>query len=108
MPEHTSPFNPADSAQEDMCLDAKTDATLAAAQLQLTGLRAGMDALDLGCGTGAVTQVMTTIVGPGRVVGVDLSAPRLAEAQMLAAERGMEIAFVAVEATRLPLPDAGF
>jgi ubiquinone/menaquinone biosynthesis C-methylase UbiE len=67
-----------------------------------------MDALDLGCGSGAVTRVMTTIVGPGRVVGVDGSPARLAEARTLAGQRGLEIEFVEGAATRLPLPDAGF
>lgn len=108
MPEPTSLFCLMEPAPSGADLDARTNVALTAAQLQLTGLRAGMDALDLGCGSGAVTRVMTTIVGPGRVVGVDLSSPRLAEAQILAEERGMEIEFMEGEATHLPLLDAGF
>lgn len=84
------------------------DTGLDAAQLQRTGLRAGMDALDVGCGTGSVARVMTTIVGSGRVVGVDHSAARLTVARALAAERGLELQFLAGAATDLPLPAASF
>src|SRR5436309_10726185 len=79
-----------------------------AAHLQLTGLRAGMDALDVGCGHGAVTRVMSTIVGPNRVTGVDRSPRQVAAARTLAAERGIEIEFLEGAATRLPLPGASF
>jgi ubiquinone/menaquinone biosynthesis C-methylase UbiE len=108
MPEQPTSYNLIEHAQEGARREAKRDAAFVAAQLQLTGLRAGMDALDLGCGTGAVTRVMTTIVGPGRVVGVDYSPARLAEARTLAGQQGLEIEFVEGAATRLPLPDAGF
>ncbi len=87
---------------------AATDATVAAAHLQLTGLRAGMDALDVGCGSGAVTRVMSTIVGPSRVTGVDSSRTRVIAARRLATERGIEIEFLEGAATGLPLPAASF
>src|SRR5215212_8159273 len=79
---------------------AATEATDAAAHLQLTGLRAGMDALDVGCGSGAVTRVMSTIVGPGRVTGVDPRPRRVAAARTLATVRGIEIEFLVGEAPR--------
>jgi ubiquinone/menaquinone biosynthesis C-methylase UbiE len=97
-----------ESSNEGARLEAKTDA-LATEQLLLqTGLRPGMRALDLGCGTGAVTRVMATMAAPGRVTGVDMSAARLAQARQLASERGLEIEFVEGEATHLPFPSASF
>jgi ubiquinone/menaquinone biosynthesis C-methylase UbiE len=67
-----------------------------------------MDALDVGCDTGSMAYLMRTIVGPGRVVGVDRSPTRLAQARLLAAEHGLEVEFVAGEPTQLPLPAAAF
>src|SRR6476620_2926116 len=78
LPEH-APASPPEAAA--------TEAADTAAHLQLTGLRAGMDALDVGCGDGAVTRVMSTIVGPGRVTGVDRNPSRVAAARTLVAER---------------------
>lgn len=50
--------------------------------LRLTGLSEGMVALDAGCGPGVITGLMAELVGPrGRVVGLDVSAERLAEAR---------------------------
>ena len=67
-----------------------------------------MDALDVGCGDGAVTRVMSTIVGPGRVTGVDPNPSRVATARTLVAARGIEIEFLEGEPTRLPLAAASF
>jgi ubiquinone/menaquinone biosynthesis C-methylase UbiE len=67
-----------------------------------------MDALDVGCGSGAVTRVMSTIVGSGRVTGVDSRPARVAAARRMARDRGLEIEFLVGAATRLPLPAAGF
>jgi ubiquinone/menaquinone biosynthesis C-methylase UbiE len=95
-------------APQSVPVDAPTDAAVAAAHLQLTGLRAGMDALDVGCGNGAVTCVMSTIVGPSRVTGVESRPARLAAARTLATERGIEIEFLEGDATQLPLPAASY
>lgn len=47
-----------------------------------TGLQPGMRVLDAGCGPGVVTSILAELVGPtGKVTGVDLHAPRLAEAR---------------------------
>ena len=67
-----------------------------------------MRALDVGCGTGAVTRTMAKIAAPGRVVGVDISASRLAQARELAAADGVEAEFIEGDACHLPLPSASF
>lgn len=51
------------------------------------GIRAGERALDVGCGCGGTTLEIARRVGPaGFVVGIDLSAPMLAEAERRARE----------------------
>jgi ubiquinone/menaquinone biosynthesis C-methylase UbiE len=67
-----------------------------------------MRALDVGCGTGAVTRTMARIAASGRVVGVDVSVTRLAQARELAATEGLEAEFIEGDAYRLPLPPASF
>lgn len=97
-----------ESPREGARLEAKHDALTSGQQLRTTGLRRGMRALDVGCGTGAVTRTMAKIVAPGRVVGVDSSAARLAQARELAAAEGLEAEFIEGNAYRLPLPSATF
>ena len=47
-------------------------------------LRPGLDVLDVGCGTGAITRDMAAAVAPGgQVVGVDVNAGLIEEAQRL-------------------------
>lgn len=72
--------------------------------LERAGLCPGMDALDVACGTGAVTRAMLEVLGgKGRVCGVDPSEGMLAEAQKsLAAE------FHLGQAEALPFPDRSF
>jgi 2-polyprenyl-3-methyl-5-hydroxy-6-metoxy-1,4-benzoquinol methylase len=55
------------------------------------GLRAGMRALDVGCGTGEVTMLLAEAVGPaGAVTGVDRGAEALEVAIERAALRGAD------------------
>jgi len=90
-------------------LEAKTDPVAAREQLLLAGLGAGMSALDVGCGSGAVTRAMARICGPGsRVAGIDLSDQRLALARDFAQREGLEIGFLPGRAERLPVADGGF
>ena len=72
--------------------------------LQSAGLRPGMDALDVACGTGAVTRAMLeTLGGRGRVCGVDPSEGMIAEARKsIAAE------FQIGHAEALPFADQSF
>jgi ubiquinone/menaquinone biosynthesis C-methylase UbiE len=69
-------------------------------------LQPGMHVLDAGCGTGEALQWLAEVVQPGgRVVGIDLSAAHVAEAQ---ASVGGGIEIVQGDLRDLPLPDAGF
>jgi ubiquinone/menaquinone biosynthesis C-methylase UbiE len=73
------------------------------------GLRAGMHALDVGCGTGDDVRAMAAIVGStGRAVGIDVSEGLLGEARRRADEAGVVVEFHAGDAHALPFADATF
>jgi ubiquinone/menaquinone biosynthesis C-methylase UbiE len=96
-----------ESQDEGLRLEAKTDAGLAERQLSLSGLRPKMRALDLGCGTGAVTRVMVKM-GAERAVGVDASGERLATARELALKQGCAADFVEGKAGEVPFATGTF
>ena len=89
-------------------LEAKTDPAVAEEQLRWAGLRPGMRALEVGCGSGAVTRVMATVAGPQRATGVDQSPDRLAEARRLAGQQQLDIEFIEGDAFRLPFARGEF
>ncbi len=66
----------------------------------------GMDAVELGCGTGYVSAWMTR--RGARVVGIDNSEQQLATARRLAAEHGLEIEWIHGNAEHVPYPDESF
>lgn len=66
----------------------------------------GMDAIELGCGTGYVSAWMTR--RGARVVGIDNSRRQLATAGRLAGEHGLEIAFIHGNAEAVPYPAGSF
>ena len=69
-------------------------------------VRSGERALDIACGTGAVSRVLAGRVGPeGQLVGVDLNPAMLAVAQSLGLARAE---FREADATQLPFGDAEF
>lgn len=94
-----------ESPSEGTRLKAKTDQRAVEEELRLSGLRPGAVALDAGCASGAVTSVMSSIVGSeGRVVGLDLSSARLREARA----GGGRGAFVGGDLGKLPLASGTF
>lgn len=97
-----------ESPDEGRRLEAKTGARAVRRQLLASGLAPGMRALDVGCGTGAVTRVMATIAGSDRVVGVDRSRDRIDQAKWLAARRSVAVDFACHDAHALDLPDGHF
>ncbi len=75
----------------------------------LPSLRSGLDLLDVGCGPGTITCDLTTLVTPGRVVGVDRSAEVVDQARATAAERRLTgVAFDTGDAYALTFDDASF
>lgn len=66
----------------------------------------GMDAVELGCGTGYVSSWM--VRRGARVTAVDISAGQLATAGRLAAEHDIEIDFIHGSAESVPRPDSSF
>jgi ubiquinone/menaquinone biosynthesis C-methylase UbiE len=73
------------------------------------GLRAGMHALDVGCGTGDDVRAMAAIVGAGgRAAGVDVSEALLAEARKRAQAEGVTVELHGGDAHALPFADGSF
>ena len=70
-------------------LELKTNRKKILGELELVPLQPGMNVLDVGCGTGAVTRILAERVAPGKVVGVDLSEERLSVARQIAEEQAI-------------------
>ncbi|WP_299141624.1 class I SAM-dependent methyltransferase [uncultured Tateyamaria sp.] len=72
----------------------------------LPGDMQGMDAVELGCGTGYVSWWMHN--RGARVTAIDISAEQLATAQTLATDHDAPITFIHGNAEATGLPDASF
>ena len=67
---------------------------------------AGMDAIELGCGTGYVSSWLART--GARPVGIDISEKQLATARAMQAEFGVDFPLVLGDAERVPCQDARF
>jgi SAM-dependent methyltransferase len=75
--------------------------------VEAAGVRSRERVLDLACGTGVVTRLVATRVGPGgRAVGLDLNPGMLAVAR--AASAGAPIEWLEGSAIQMPAPDGSF
>ncbi|MGI9600665.1 MAG: methyltransferase domain-containing protein [Acidimicrobiales bacterium] len=75
----------------------------------LARLEPGLEVLDVGCGPGTITLDLAARVAPGRVVGLDLSADVVAEAETARSEAGVANAeFVVGDGYGLDFADASF
>jgi ubiquinone/menaquinone biosynthesis C-methylase UbiE len=74
------------------------------------GISEGMKAADFGCGPGATSRLLASLVGPsGSVTGVDLHAAQIEEARWLSAGEGvMNVKFVTADACNTGLPAEQF
>lgn len=99
-----------DSPTEGDRLELKTNAEHVKDQLRRIGLHSRMKALDIGCGSGAVTRVMAQLAAPAHVTGVDASGERLAQARSLARGAGYAetLTFIEGVATALPFENETF
>lgn len=66
----------------------------------------GLDAIELGCGTGYVSSWLAR--RGARPVGIDNSEEQLETARRLQGEHGIEFPLIHGNAERVPLPDASF
>lgn len=71
-------------------------------------VRAGERIIDVGCGCGAIAIALAQRTGPdGHVLGIDISAPMLAQARRVA-EPGLRLEFALADATNHSFEPAGF
>lgn len=75
-------------------------------QLRVLPELAGMDAIELGCGTGYVSAWLAR--RGARPVGIDNSAAQLATARRLQGEHGLAFPLIHGNAEAVPCPDASF
>lgn len=77
--------------------------------LTRAGIKPGMRVVDLGCGTGMVTQLLAELVGPtGEVVGVDYSGAQVEQARALLPAAFTNVRFIQASATDTGLPRESF
>ena len=70
--------------------------------IKYAALKPGQNVLDLACGTGLVALLAKAAVGPlGRVMGVDITAPMLAKAELKSREEGLPVLFINYDVTKL-------
>jgi SAM-dependent methyltransferase len=75
--------------------------------VETAGVRTGERALDVACGTGAVTRLLAERVGAtGKVTGLDINPGMLAVARLSAQTQSIE--WLEGSAVKMPLPDATF
>jgi SAM-dependent methyltransferase len=75
--------------------------------VEAAAMRAGECALDVACGTGAVTRLLAERVKPtGKVVGLDINPGMLEVARLAAPSQNIE--WLEGSAVKMPLPDATF
>ncbi len=76
------------------------------AELHVLGEVAGLDTLELGCGTAYLSAWLAK--RSARPVGVDVTPAQLATARRLQEETGLEFPLLEANAEDVPLPDASF
>jgi SAM-dependent methyltransferase len=74
------------------------------------GISDGMIVADFGCGPGAMSRLLASLVGTsGSVTGIDLHAAQIEEASRLSAAEGLtNLKFIASNACKTGLPDSQF
>lgn len=77
---------------------------------RMMALAPGMAVLDVACGTGNFSRIIARAVGEtGAVIGLDISAPMLAEGAAIASLEGIKnICFIRSDIMSAPLRSAGF
>ncbi len=83
-----------ESDEETLRLEMKTDIKVVESQALWAGLKPGMKAADIGCGTGKTTSVLHEIVSPdGKAVGIDGSQARLDYAKANYEKEGVQFVY---------------
>jgi ubiquinone/menaquinone biosynthesis C-methylase UbiE len=78
-------------------------------QIELSGIRPGERALDVGCGTGSLSILTRIAVGEsGEAAGIDIAANMISTARRKAQRAGLDIDFRIASVDNLPYSDGCF
>lgn len=104
------PIEASDAEIARLRMQAGAMACDAGVMLDRIGVAGGWRCLDLGCGCGGITELLSARVAPGgRVVGLDIDPALLAAAEAWGRARGLEnVTFVEGDACRTGLARASF
>jgi SAM-dependent methyltransferase len=75
--------------------------------IDAAGVQAGMDVLDVGCGSGGTIAVPAAQRG-ARVTGADIAPENFSAARARAEAAGVQVEWIEADAAAIPLPDASF
>lgn len=78
------------------------------ALIRSLALPSGVRMLEVGCGRGVAIPVLAQICEPERIVGLDIDATLLAEADRHCSESGTNVELVAGDVRRMPFDDSAF
>lgn len=76
--------------------------SISSALMAFAAPRTGMRVLDIGCGAGTTTLALAKAVAPGKVTGVDISAPLLAAAREGGKAATSPVEFIEADASEHP------
>lgn len=102
------PYYFMENPKEAERLERKTKADLAERQLRWAGLEPNMTALEVGCGTGAVTRVMSELNSRSLAIGIDASLERIKDGKKLAETSSASANFIQGNAVQLPFATGSF
>jgi SAM-dependent methyltransferase len=86
---------------------SKSIAPVGEVVLDIAGVTAGMDVVDVGCGSGGTIAIPAALRG-ARVVGVDVTPEHFEAARRRATAAVVEVEWLEGAAAEMPLPDARF
>ena len=94
-----------ESEDEAFRLELKTDVAVVEQQAKWAGVKPGMRIADIGCGPGITTSIIHSLSQPhGKMVGVDISEPRIKYAREHYNVKGIEYV---IDDIRNPLDSLG-
>lgn len=95
-----------ESKKETQRLESKINLDDIKNQLLKVGLQCGMESIDIGCGAGKITKLISEIASPAKAVGVDINQERIDYARNN--YKNINLEFIVGDIYKLPFKDNRF